>query len=68
MNTIRVMATIQGIINSMRMLPKIALFLSLSVYVFFENAITARNVFIVMIFFNRLSILSGTLTFSLTFA
>lgn len=55
MNAIRGTAYIRATITSFAMISKISIFLSLASYVYFDNVITARNVFIVSSYFNLLN-------------
>lgn len=54
--TTRLIGYIQAIITSLMIISKMALFLSLTSYIFLGNAITARKVFIVLSYFNTLSL------------
>lgn len=54
-NAIRGIAYIRATITSFAMISKLSVFLSLASYVYFENHITARKVFIVSSYFNLLN-------------
>ncbi|XP_031639018.1 multidrug resistance-associated protein 4-like [Contarinia nasturtii] len=52
---IRSISYIRATINSFKMIPKVSIFLSLISYVYFENEITTRKVFMVSSYFNFLN-------------